>query len=278
MKNRKGLPTAAIGSLFAALLVLLGSAPVSAITSSQLSQLLMRGSYSMTYGYQPLNVHAGVDFGGTGDRVTSVYAPISGTVTANTSACGKVAIYDGRNTIILAHMTSRTSLTVGSQIKAGTYVGKASRVVGGGCTATAAHLHIEIRVGNNTYMADPTRDNRLTTLNPLSYQYDTAPPSISITSPLGGSSLSKGRIYTISWSASDPSGLGDVAVDLISGTATTCYGATSMRSIRLAGAGYASSVQWTVSTSIPSGSYKLKVAVRDNLNNWGCTTIPVSIR
>ena len=238
----------------------------------------MRGSYPVTNGYQPLYVHAGIDFGSTENGVTSVYAPVSGTITANTSACGKVAIYDGRNTIIVAHMTSRTSLAVGSQINAGTYVGKASNVVGGGCTATAAHLHIEIRTGNNTYMAAPSSDNRLTTLNPLTYQYDTTPPSISITSPVGGATLSTGRSYTISWSASDPSGLGDVAVDLISGSATTCYGATSVRSIRLAGAGYVSSVLWTVPTSVSSGAYKLKVAVRDKLNNWGCKMISVSVR
>lgn len=249
-----------------------------AVSASQLSQLLMRATYPVTNGYQPIRVHAGIDFGGTGDGVISVYAPLSGTITANTSACGKVAIYDGRNTFILAHMTARTSLSVGTSISAGTYVGKASKVVGGGCTATAAHLHVEIRVGNNSSMAAPASDNSSTTLNPLTYQYDTSPPTISITSPARGASLSTGQTYTLSWSASDPSGIGDLAVDLISSNSTTCYGATSVQSIRLAGAGYVNSLQWRVPTSLARIAYNLKVAVRDNLNNWGCVMIPVSIR
>lgn len=185
MAIKKGLLWAilTIGTLFATQ-VANGSEPLEvetvlfqggALSASQLSQVLMRGNYPVTNSYSPVRVHAGVDFGSTGDGVTSVYTPVSGTVTANTSACGKVAIYDGRNTIILAHMTSRTSVAAGSRIAAGTYVGKASRVVGGGCTATAAHLHIEIRVGNNISMADPTRDNSSTTLNPLSYQFDSTP-------------------------------------------------------------------------------------------------------
>lgn len=289
MKIRKGLPVLAAGSLIVATFALLSvdSAPLvgstlvfqgGAITSSQLSQLLMRGNYPVTSNYTPAYGHAGVDFGSTGNGITSVYAPVSGTISANTSDCGKVAIFNGRHTIILAHMTSRTSLAVGSQIKAGTYVGKASNVVGAGCRATAAHLHIEIRTDSRVSMADPARDNSGTTLNPLTYQYDTTAPSITIKSPVGGSSFYIGRSYTISWSATDPSGVGDVAVDLISGSATTCYGAASLRSIRLAGSGYVSSVQWTTPTSVSRGSYKLKVAVRDNLNNWGCTTIPVYVR
>lgn len=147
------------------------SVSVSAQTTNEqkLSYLLLKGTYSVTNGYAPNGVHAGVDFGGAGDGVTSVYSPVSGTVTANTGTCGKVAIFDGVNTIILAHMTARTSLTPGSQITGGDYVGKASQVVGGGCMVTGPHLHIEIRTGNNTSMATPTNNNTSTTLNPLTY-------------------------------------------------------------------------------------------------------------
>jgi hypothetical protein len=137
--------------------------------SENLSYLLMKGNYTVSQGYSPNGIHAGVDFGGTGDNVTSVYSPKSGTITDNTSACGKVAIFDGTNTIILAHMESRTSLAIGSQILAGDFVGKASKVVGGGCSATGAHLHIEIRTGNNKVMAAPANNNTATTLNPLTY-------------------------------------------------------------------------------------------------------------
>ena len=253
-----------------------------AVSASQLSQILMRGTYPITNSYRPWGGptgHAGIDFGSTGDGVTSVYAPVSGTITANTSACGKVAIFDGQNTIILAHLTARnTTLAVGSTITAGIYVGKASQVVGGGCTVTGPHLHIEIRTGNNTFMADPTRDNRATTLDPLAYPWDTTAPSITITSPLRNATLTRGFSYRLSWSASDPSGLGDVAVDLVSGAATTCQGATSLASIRAGGLGYVSVVTWTVPAGLRTGSYNLKVAVRDGLITWGCTMIPVTIR
>jgi hypothetical protein len=136
---------------------------------------LMDGDYPVTNGYHPNRVHAGVDFGGAGDGVTNVKAPISGTIIANTSACGKVAIFDGTNTIILAHMTARTTLGINKTINRGDYVGKVSKVVGGGCSVTGAHLHIEIRKGNNATMALPANDNRTTTFNPLTYFNYTSP-------------------------------------------------------------------------------------------------------
>jgi hypothetical protein len=135
----------------------------------RLSRLLLGGEYPVTYGYRPNKIHAGVDFGGAGDGVTSVRSPVTGTIIANTDACGKVAIYDGTNTIILAHMKERTSLAVNKTIKAGDYVGKVSKVVGGGCIASGPHLHIEIRTGRNTTMALPTNNNTATTKNPATY-------------------------------------------------------------------------------------------------------------
>ncbi len=150
------------------------------IAPNSLSQKLLNGDYAISNGYQPNGVHAGIDFRGTGDGVTSVRSPIDGEVIANTSECGKVAIYDGRNTVILAHMSSRTEIGVSKRIRAGDYVGKASRVVGGGCTATAAHLHIEIRTGRNASMALPKNDNRNTTINPLTY-FDGANQTTSVT-------------------------------------------------------------------------------------------------
>ena len=158
------------------IIVAMATITVSALTTfaadtpeKRLSRLLLGGEYPVTNGYQPNRIHAGVDFGSVGDGVTSVKSPVSGTIIANTEACGKVAIYDGRNTIILAHMKNRTSLAVGKTIAVGDYVGKASKVVGGGCRATGAHLHIEVRTGRNTSMALPTNDNRNTTLNPITY-------------------------------------------------------------------------------------------------------------
>jgi hypothetical protein len=156
----------AVASIFVAFTV---STFAQTTNEEKLSYLLLRGNYPVTNGYAPNGVHAGIDFGNTGDGVTSVYAPVSGTVTANTGTCGKVAIFDGVNTIIMAHMTARTALAVGSQITGGDYVGKASQVVGGGCSVTGPHLHIEIRTGNNTTMALPSNNNTSTTLNPLTY-------------------------------------------------------------------------------------------------------------
>jgi hypothetical protein len=254
------------------------------MTAKQLSQLLMKGEFPITpgQGYQPFFGHAGVDFGKTGNGTTSVYSPVSGTVIRNTDDCGKVAIYDGRNTIILAHMKSRT--TVGSTkeetIKAGAYVGLASDVQGtvSNCKANGAHLHIEIRTGRNTSMADPTRDNRTTTIDPLSYKYDVEPPTISITSPKSGSTLLRSKTHAISWSAVDFSGLGDVAVELLAGSTASCSGKpTVISTLRAAGSGYASSIKWTIPSTFSRGSYKLKVAVRDTQDNWGCVMIPITV-
>jgi len=120
------------------------------------------------------------------------------------------------------------------------------------------------------------------TTNPKTYNilevYETTPPSITITSPQSGFTFSTGSSYTLSWSAQDPSGVGDVSVELISGSATSCINASTISYIRQAGLGYVASTSWRVPTSLTRGSYKLKVAVRDNLNNWGCVMMPVSVR
>lgn len=151
---------------------------VSAVTAfadtpeEKLSGLLLGGKHPVKSGYQPNKIHAGVDFGSTGNGKTSVKSPVAGKIVANTPACGKVAIFDGSNTIILAHMSSRTSLAVGKTVSVGDYVGKAAMVVGGGCTATGPHLHIEVRTGNNATMALPTSDNRKTTKDPITYLID----------------------------------------------------------------------------------------------------------
>ncbi len=108
---------------------------------------------------------------------------------------------------------------------------------------------------------------------------DVTGPSVQITSPSSNANLYRGRSYTISWSASDASGVRDVGVGLISGNATSCYGnPTTLATILPAGQGYRSSKTWTVPSSLPAGSYKLKVAPLDNRTNWSCTMIPVTIR
>lgn len=169
------------------------------LTNNELSQLLMGGNYNVTQGYLPNGVHAGVDFGGTGNGVTSVSSPVNGTIVANTASCGKVAIYDGVNTIILAHMSNRTGLAVGSPVSIGTYLGKASDVVGGGCAATGAHLHIEIRTGQNASMAIPANNNTNTTKNPLTYTYSPF-SAVSLTNPAANSNV-VGSPVSFSWQA-----------------------------------------------------------------------------
>lgn len=135
----------------------------------KLSRLLLGSIHPIKNSYQPNRKHAGVDFGGTGNGKTTVESPLTGKIVANTAACGKVAIFDGRNTVILAHMTSRTSLAVGKTISVGDYVGKAAMVLGGGCSATGPHLHVEVRTGNNATMGLPTNDNRKSTKDPITY-------------------------------------------------------------------------------------------------------------
>lgn len=176
------------------------SQEIPVLTNTELSQLLLNGTYNITNAYNPVaNGHAGIDFGGVGDGVTTVYSPITGTVTANTTACGKVAIYDGVNTVILAHMSNISAPPVGSQISIGTAVGKASKVVGGGCVANGAHLHIEIRTGNNTSMANPAVNNVNTTRNPATYTYSPF-KAVSLLSPGAGASVNVNPV-NFSWAA-----------------------------------------------------------------------------
>lgn len=169
-----------------------------AITKSQLSTLVLGDDFNVSFGYQPNGVHAGIDFSGTGDNITPVKSPVNGIITANTGACGKVAIYDGANTIIMAHMADRTDRPVGSAVSVGTYLGKASRVIGGGCTATGPHLHMEIRTGDHPVMANPANNNTGTTLNPLTYTYGGF-PSVSLMSPANGA-YDPGNPVMFTWS------------------------------------------------------------------------------
>lgn len=163
-------------------------AQAAAVAARQLSQIVLKGDHPIVTGrgYRPFFDHAGVDFDGTGDGGTRVYSPVSGTVIANTGDCGKVAIYDGRNTFILAHLSSRTSVGKEKEetIRAGDYVGLASDAgTGEICAVREAHLHLEIRVGRNASLADPGKDNRATTLDPLSYTYTQAPDTASEITP-----------------------------------------------------------------------------------------------
>ncbi|WP_433931170.1 peptidoglycan DD-metalloendopeptidase family protein [Sorangium cellulosum] len=159
-----------------------------ALVARELSVLVLGGDFPVTNAYRPAGGHAGIDFGGTGDGVTAVRSPVEGTVAAKTGECGKVAVFDGNHTIILAHMVELTGLVPGDRVEVGTYLGKASRTVGGGCTATGAHLHMEIRTGRNTYMAAPARDNRATTLDPLTYSYGPFAP-VALLAPADGAEV-----------------------------------------------------------------------------------------
>jgi murein DD-endopeptidase MepM/ murein hydrolase activator NlpD len=191
------------------------------LTNTELSQLLMNGNYAVTQDYLPNGVHAGIDFGGITNNVTQVKSPVNGTITANTAACGKVAVFDGANTIILAHMSNRTGLAVGSPVTMGTYLGTTSNVVGGGCTATGAHLHIEIRTGNNFSMAIPTNNNVATTLNPRTYSY---PPftAVTLTSPANNANV-VGSPVQFSWQAKQGANSYRLQVSLTNAfTAETC--------------------------------------------------------
>ncbi|MES1245724.1 MAG: hypothetical protein ABUT39_29225 [Acidobacteriota bacterium] len=158
-----------------------------AAATRQLSRIVLKGDHPVAAGreYRPFFGHAGLDFDGTGDGA-SVYSPVSGTVIANTGDCGKIAIYDGRNTIILAHLGSRTRVGRDEEerILAGDYVGLSSGAADeAGCAAREDRLHLEIRVGLNASLADPGKDNRSTTIDPLSYAFVTAPEQASEITP-----------------------------------------------------------------------------------------------
>lgn len=169
------------------------------LTAVELSNLVMGGTYRVTQGYQPNRVHAGIDFGGITNNVTRVNSPVNGTIIANTAACGKVAVYDGRNTIIMAHMSNRTPLAVGSAVTMGTYLGTTSNVGGGGCVVDGAHLHMEIRNGREpNFMSVAANDNRNRNQDPLTYAYP-AFPAVALTGPANGFATANSPI-NFSWS------------------------------------------------------------------------------
>lgn len=57
-----------------------------AITSGELSTLVLGGVHPVTNKYAPNGVHAGIDFGSVVDGVTTVSSPVNGTIVANTSS------------------------------------------------------------------------------------------------------------------------------------------------------------------------------------------------
>ncbi len=253
-----------------------------AISASDLSTRILGAVHNVTSTHNPVaGGHVGLDFGGVTNGVTRVVSPVSGTIRANTSACGKVTIYDGRNTHIFAHMNNRTTLPVGATVTAGaTYLGTTSNVVGGGCVAYGAHLHYEIRTGDNSTMASPSLNNNSTSLNPLTYTYPTVDrtgPTISITSPAVNATLRRGSTYQMRWSASDPAGVSRMSADLLSSTANTCYGAPQSRHTVFTERSFAPSYLWNVPLTAPLGTYNLKIAARDTLGNWSCTMRRVTI-
>jgi hypothetical protein len=115
----------------------------------------------------------------------------------------------------------------------------------------------------------------LTSYNTARTSCDTTLPTVSISSPSSGATLNRGSTYTLSWAASDSSGVTHVAVGLISASNTSCYNTTAIYTI--SDSSYVSSMSWTVPSSIATGPYKLKVAVRDGSGNWGCSMRSVSI-
>ncbi|HEX8211779.1 MAG TPA: ricin-type beta-trefoil lectin domain protein [Longimicrobium sp.] len=126
----------------------------------------------ISQGYKPdggSNGHAGLDFAWWDDTGTPVHAPVSGTV-INLGYCGGVFILDDwGHTHILLHMTNLIAPAVGQRVRQGDPVGKLGNVTGGGCTSTGSHLHYEVRPGRRLTAADPTANNRATTVDPLSY-------------------------------------------------------------------------------------------------------------
>jgi hypothetical protein len=221
--------------------------------------------------------HAGTDFGGVDGR--NVYSPVAGTIVTNTSLCGLVGVSSGGKHYFFAHMTGRTTKSLGQAVVVGERLGTVGAEIGNGCTATNPHLHMEVRTPPLLGLASPTADNSATNFDPMTQTYawqaDVTPPSVSISSPLANARWSRTASYTIRWTASDAGSVDDVSVDLISGSALTCVGAPSVRRIRAAGLGYVTSAVYQV--NMPVGTYQVKVAVRDRAGNWGCTSRVVTI-
>ncbi|HRI27951.1 MAG TPA: peptidoglycan DD-metalloendopeptidase family protein [Chitinophagales bacterium] len=91
--------------------------------------------------------HKGLDQGVGGSIGTvSLYAPISGIVTAVGGSTGKICIYNAELgvTFIFLHCTN-IDVAPGDDVARGTYVGRA-----GATGASAAHVHSELRAGHKT--------------------------------------------------------------------------------------------------------------------------------
>ena len=235
------------------------------ITAAQLSTRIFGSPRDVTNTYRPNGGHAGIDF-----RVIShpnardVHSPIAGEIIQNRAWCGHVAIFDGRNTHVFLHMSSRTTKGIGARVSVGERLGWADQVTGSGCTATGPHLHYEIRTGRNASPAIPTADNRATTLDPLQYDYGsgggTPPfPAPSLVSPAANATRSPG-VVTFSWNAvsgatayriqianSVASFPGNGDVNDSSSTCSNCINQTT------------ASTSFTTSTSLNTGTYFWRV-------------------
>jgi murein DD-endopeptidase MepM/ murein hydrolase activator NlpD len=260
------------------------------VTLSRLNTMLFGREATLSGSYAPNGRHAGIDLAGVNGY--AVRSTVNGTIARNESWCGIVSVNDGSKNHFFLHMNNRTSKRPGESVRVGDVLGYVSEVDGDtpgsssdtngdGCRATGPHLHYEIRPNTRSSPANPTSDNTNTTSNPLSFSFtwenDFTGPSISISSPSSGSSLTRGSTYTIRWSASDPAALGDATVDLIADSNNNCVGAPRLISIR-SSSNYASSVSWRVPSTQTTGYYKIKVAARDLLGNWSCSMTRVRIQ
>jgi murein DD-endopeptidase MepM/ murein hydrolase activator NlpD len=132
----------------------------------------------------PDDRHAGIDFGGT----QTVYSPVAGLVLA-TGNCGSVVIEDARRVVggsstaprhIMLHMKG-IKVSKGQTVRVGTVLGVSSNVSysAGGCIATGAHLHYEIRrnyagvlaVGPTSCAGNRNCTTATLTYDPLSFPF-----------------------------------------------------------------------------------------------------------
>jgi murein DD-endopeptidase MepM/ murein hydrolase activator NlpD len=126
-----------------------------AITNVQLGKLLLEEKYSQVnqeynvyYAQGPTSAttvggyHPGVDYRASAG--TLVYSPVSGKVSSTSTTNGRVSVKIEGTTLyfIFLHLDS-FNVSAGSMVKVGDTIGAA-----GSRGATSAHLHVEVRDGN----------------------------------------------------------------------------------------------------------------------------------
>lgn len=221
---------------------------------------------------------------------TNVYAVTAGTVIARSGPAASSGWGSGLYALAVRHESSagsfvavyghiNTSLGINSVVSAGQIIGTV-----GDYDVSSDHLHFGIRPGTTIpssgwgRISDAGCTNASATngfVAPLSYirnntPLDTTRPTVSMSAPSSGATVSAGSSLTVSWTASHPRAtLNGYSIELVSSSHSQCIGASALRVLASSSTTYRTSKTVTLPADL-SGAYNLKVAVKASNGQWGC--------